>query len=74
MIDRFHSDPEIFVFLISTLAGGTGLNLTGNMESVAHTFRPCAKFHMVRRGEQSGHLRQALTSLSCRSNDRNAFY
>ncbi|KAJ3532277.1 hypothetical protein NM688_g7446 [Phlebia brevispora] len=29
MIDRFHDDPDIFVFLISTLAGGTGLNLTG---------------------------------------------
>ncbi|EMD35017.1 hypothetical protein CERSUDRAFT_139806 [Gelatoporia subvermispora B] len=29
LIDRFHADPDIFVFLISTLAGGTGLNLTG---------------------------------------------
>ncbi|KAJ3811975.1 P-loop containing nucleoside triphosphate hydrolase protein, partial [Lentinula aff. lateritia] len=29
LIDEFHSNPEIFVFLISTLAGGTGLNLTG---------------------------------------------
>ncbi|KAF8890663.1 P-loop containing nucleoside triphosphate hydrolase protein [Infundibulicybe gibba] len=29
MIDKFHSDPEVFLFLISTLAGGTGLNLTG---------------------------------------------
>ena len=29
MIDKFHSDPRIFIFLISTLAGGTGLNLTG---------------------------------------------
>ena len=29
IIDRFHADPEVFVFLISTLAGGTGLNLTG---------------------------------------------
>ena len=29
MIDKFHQDPDIFVFLISTLAGGTGLNLTG---------------------------------------------
>ncbi|KAK2465546.1 hypothetical protein APHAL10511_002438 [Amanita phalloides] len=29
MIDRFHTDPDIFIFLISTLAGGTGLNLTG---------------------------------------------
>ncbi|KIK56159.1 hypothetical protein GYMLUDRAFT_47369 [Collybiopsis luxurians FD-317 M1] len=29
IIDKFHSDPEIFVFLISTMAGGTGLNLVG---------------------------------------------
>lgn len=29
MIDRFNHDPDMFVFLISTLAGGTGLNLTG---------------------------------------------
>ncbi|KAJ3773127.1 P-loop containing nucleoside triphosphate hydrolase protein, partial [Lentinula raphanica] len=29
LIDEFHSNPDIFVFLISTLAGGTGLNLTG---------------------------------------------
>ncbi|OCH88939.1 hypothetical protein OBBRIDRAFT_779245 [Obba rivulosa] len=29
LIDQFHADPDIFIFLISTLAGGTGLNLTG---------------------------------------------
>ncbi|KAJ7805848.1 SNF2 family N-terminal domain-containing protein, partial [Mycena leptocephala] len=29
MIDRFHQDRDIFIFLISTMAGGTGLNLTG---------------------------------------------
>ncbi|KAJ6619061.1 P-loop containing nucleoside triphosphate hydrolase protein [Mycena sp. CBHHK59/15] len=29
MIDQFHNDPDIFIFLISTMAGGTGLNLTG---------------------------------------------
>ncbi|KAG2093025.1 P-loop containing nucleoside triphosphate hydrolase protein [Suillus cothurnatus] len=29
MIDRFHQESNIFIFLISTLAGGTGLNLTG---------------------------------------------
>ncbi|PPQ63446.1 hypothetical protein CVT24_004978 [Panaeolus cyanescens] len=29
MIDSFNNDPDVFVFLISTLAGGTGLNLTG---------------------------------------------
>ena len=26
MIDEFHENPDIFIFLISTLAGGTGLN------------------------------------------------
>jgi SNF2 family DNA or RNA helicase len=29
IIDQFHEDPDIFIFLISTMAGGTGLNLTG---------------------------------------------
>ena len=29
MIDKFNRDPEVYLFLISTLAGGTGLNLTG---------------------------------------------
>ncbi|KAI0830128.1 P-loop containing nucleoside triphosphate hydrolase protein [Trametes gibbosa] len=28
LIDRFQEEPDIFVFLISTMAGGTGLNLT----------------------------------------------
>ena len=28
-IDKFNEDPNVFIFLISTLAGGTGLNLTG---------------------------------------------
>jgi len=28
LIDRFQNEANIFVFLISTLAGGTGLNLT----------------------------------------------
>ncbi|KAF9264581.1 hypothetical protein L218DRAFT_230270 [Marasmius fiardii PR-910] len=29
LIDEFHADPDIFIFLITTLAGGVGLNLTG---------------------------------------------
>jgi SNF2 family DNA or RNA helicase len=29
LIDRFHNDPGVIVFLISIMAGGTGLNLTG---------------------------------------------
>ena len=28
IIDTFQDDPDTFVFLISTLTGGTGLNLT----------------------------------------------
>ena len=28
LIDRFQDEADIFIFLISTLAGGTGLNLT----------------------------------------------
>jgi len=28
LIDRFQDEEDIFIFLISTLAGGTGLNLT----------------------------------------------
>lgn len=33
MIDSFNKDPNVFIFLISTLAGGTGLNLTGKCEA-----------------------------------------
>ena len=29
MIDKFNTNPDVYIFLISTLAGGTGLNLTG---------------------------------------------
>ncbi|KAF7373355.1 DNA excision repair protein ERCC-6-like 2 [Mycena sanguinolenta] len=29
IIDKFHHDPDVFIFLISTAAGGTGLNLVG---------------------------------------------
>ena len=29
MVDNFNAQPSTFIFLISTLAGGTGLNLTG---------------------------------------------
>ena len=28
-IDSFNSDPQMFLFLLSTRAGGLGLNLTG---------------------------------------------
>lgn len=32
LIDQFQNDPSVFIFLISTLAGGTGLNLTSKFE------------------------------------------
>jgi SNF2 family DNA or RNA helicase len=28
MVDRFNNDPDKFIFLISTMTGGVGLNLT----------------------------------------------
>jgi len=28
IVDQFNTDPDVFAFLISTMAGGTGLNLT----------------------------------------------
>ncbi|KZV81484.1 hypothetical protein EXIGLDRAFT_628433 [Exidia glandulosa HHB12029] len=33
-VDRFNLDPDIFAFVISTLAGGTGLNLTSANKAV----------------------------------------
>lgn len=32
LVDEFQNDPDVFLFLISTLAGGTGLNLTGRCQ------------------------------------------
>jgi SNF2 family DNA or RNA helicase len=34
IIEQFHKDKGIFIFLISTKAGGLGLNLTGMRECV----------------------------------------
>jgi hypothetical protein len=41
MIDRFHADPQVFIFLISTLAGGTGLNLTGTFDRLTSGIEKC---------------------------------
>jgi hypothetical protein len=38
MIDKFNNDPEVFIFLISTLAGGTGLNLTAANKVIMSKF------------------------------------
>jgi hypothetical protein len=52
LIDQFHSNPDIFIFLISIMAGGTGLNLTGMFSAAA---LPVAS-HIHNRGEQSRYI------------------
>lgn len=36
LIDEFNADPEIFVFLLSTKAGGMGINLTAANTVILH--------------------------------------
>ena len=36
MIDKFNTDPSVFVFLLSTKAGGLGINLTAADVVVIH--------------------------------------
>ncbi|KAI9571817.1 P-loop containing nucleoside triphosphate hydrolase protein [Boletus coccyginus] len=59
MIDRFHQDPDIFVFLISTLAGGTGLNLTGANKVVI--FDPAHDLQAMDRAYRFGQTRDVHT-------------
>lgn len=36
LVDEYNNNPEIFVFLLSTRAGGQGLNLTGADTVIIH--------------------------------------
>ena len=36
LVDKYQRDPTIFLFLISTKAGGMGLNLTGEYNTSHH--------------------------------------
>jgi len=40
LIDTFNEDPEIFVFLLSTRAGGLGINLTAGTLSRIDRIKP----------------------------------
>ncbi|TFK37622.1 P-loop containing nucleoside triphosphate hydrolase protein [Crucibulum laeve] len=55
MIDKFNTDPSVFIFLISTLAGGTGLNLTGANKVVI--FDPAHDLQAMDRAFRFGQLR-----------------
>ncbi|PSS30856.1 hypothetical protein PHLCEN_2v2583 [Hermanssonia centrifuga] len=55
IIDEFHEDPDKFVFLISTLAGGTGLNLTGANKVVI--FDPAHDLQAMDRAYRYGQTR-----------------
>ena len=36
LIDQFNEDPDIFIFLLSTRAGGLGINLTAANTIIIH--------------------------------------
>ena len=36
LIDEFNKDPEIFIFILSTRAGGLGINLTAANTVILH--------------------------------------
>ncbi|KAF9649557.1 hypothetical protein BDM02DRAFT_3229957 [Thelephora ganbajun] len=55
MIDRFHKDPDTWIFLISTLAGGTGLNLVGANKVVI--FDPAHDLQAIDRAFRIGQSR-----------------
>ncbi|EIW76686.1 hypothetical protein CONPUDRAFT_63659 [Coniophora puteana RWD-64-598 SS2] len=55
MIDKFNQDPDIYIFLISTLAGGTGLNLTGANKVVI--FDPAHDLQAMDRAYRFGQTR-----------------
>ncbi|KAG9311072.1 P-loop containing nucleoside triphosphate hydrolase protein [Chiua virens] len=55
LIDKFHLDPDIYIFLISTLAGGTGLNLTGANKVVI--FDPAHDLQAMDRAYRFGQTR-----------------
>ncbi|KAI0312226.1 P-loop containing nucleoside triphosphate hydrolase protein [Amylostereum chailletii] len=55
LIDKFQQDPEVFVFLISTLAGGTGLNLTAANKVVV--FDPAHDLQAMDRAYRFGQMR-----------------
>ncbi|KAH9976865.1 P-loop containing nucleoside triphosphate hydrolase protein [Lactifluus volemus] len=58
VVDRFQNENEIFIFLISTLAGGTGLNLTAANRVVV--FDPAHDLQAMDRAYRFGQTRDVF--------------
>ncbi|KAI0299056.1 P-loop containing nucleoside triphosphate hydrolase protein [Multifurca ochricompacta] len=58
LIDRFQNETKIFIFLISTLAGGTGLNLTAANRVVV--FDPAHDLQAMDRAYRFGQTRDVF--------------
>ncbi|KDQ23841.1 hypothetical protein PLEOSDRAFT_1079122 [Pleurotus ostreatus PC15] len=55
IIDQFQQDPDVYIFLVSTMAGGTGLNLTAANKVVV--FDPAHDLQAMDRAYRFGQTR-----------------
>ena len=64
MIDKFNSDESIFVFILSTKAGGLGINLTSANTVILHDmdFNPYNDKQAEDRCHRVGQTRYFLTA------------
>ena len=65
LIDEYNEDPEIFIFLISTRAGGLGINLTSANVVILHDidFNPHNDKQAEDRCHRVGQIRYARSKI-----------
>jgi hypothetical protein len=69
-VDEFNNDPDVFAFLISTRAGGVGLNLTSaNKVSLLPFFLLPFFLSLLTLRRSGRHLRSELESLARLASD-----